>query len=960
MNRFSLAILLLSLTSGLAAQNAVLPGERILKMKPDDLRKETSDRAMKRWKGALTDEAFTGLADKSHRTYGIGTDAEIIAGIPSSISPFARLRDVPRPEIRPWLHWTGHFTQDQLDSYHALVTYCPFCDSRTLSIRFDPKNPEHAQTSCCKKDLYRNNAPGGYDLKPDSFAEFRYLDDSIRKIPCKLYKDAKGRIWQLFVQNLFNNRDWNEYNRTLGRLSSLYNRTGNPLYPYKAAVMLDRIAETYHALPLSLNNLNPAGKDGLGLSRAEWEAVPRPNIWAEMPKLGWWNRNNPTFARGWMVLGREGGAVYEYALLHHHPAFRYYSKKKYGDPDQLDRLVQRKLAGEINLGYTSVCMNGLIQNYQAANSTHMLASAVIGGDKALLEFAAANHDCVVYNHHYADGINGEGSVHYQGMLRRQFYPFMNEKDGWSSIDPEFLARNPFFKTASRESGRQITSRGLLFEHGDIYQMIHETPKNRVLGNIDTAEKPEKSNLPSSIWASWGIGVLRVGAPGRRLETVLNFSRPSGHGGLMMGVSSWFDGVPVIRPHGYACPWGNISPRTVKEINELHFPRKAVYVPKAKPSVHESWNRLLAQSAIGQNTVTVNEIASVKRGLSEPLFFKGGETYGSPESKFQILEVNTHNEFRKMGVTGVSKYRRALVGVETPSGRAYTLDFVSLNGGGTQTVWYSVWGDRIAESGLGKAEEKATLTDALFNGKLPPRTKFFTPEILHKWVFGIYDHVTKVRTRAEQKQAWSVDYKTDYYAYFRDGNGKEFGRPRPGFGVVDFRISGSAAEPYAVWQAKSPWSPLSGWQKTRSGSSIPSQTITFDEAIEVLALRKESRDGKALDSCFATLFEGRHPGEKTVVSKMETMISGSARAVRLALTDGGTDIVFYQEKNAPQKLAGLETDARFALVRFDAENRLIRLDMAQGTYLRKEGQAIAVNRDKRTIMRLPLHNLVVAG
>ena len=29
---------------------------------------------------------------------------------------------------------------------------------------------------------------------------------------------------------------------------------------------------------------------------------------------------------------------------------------------------------------------------------------------------------------------------------------------------------------------------------------------------------------------------------------------------------------------------------------------------------------------------------------------------------------------------------------------------------------------------------------------------------------------------------------------------------------------------------------------------------------------------------------------------------------------------------------------------------------QGTYLRKEGQAIAVNRDKKTIMRLPLHNL----
>lgn len=939
MNRFFPVFFLILSASGLTAQNAVFPGERILKMNPETLFQKTSDDAMKRWKKPLTDAEFAKLADCSEPRYGIGTDAEIIAGVPSVISPYARLKDIPYPEIRPWLHWTGHFTQDQLDSYYGLISYCPFCNSRALTIKFDPKNREHAQTTCCKKDLYRNNAPADYDLKPDSSAEFRYLDDSIRQIPCKRYRDAKGREWQLFIPNLFNLRDWQEYNRALGRLSVLYRRTGNPLYPYKAAVMLDRIAETYHALPLSLNNLSPEGKDGLGLSRAEWEAVPRPNIRAAMPEIGWWNRNNPTFARGWMVLGREGAAVYEYALLRHHPAFRYYSKEKYGSPDKLDQLIRNNLAREINLGYTSVCMNGLMQNYQAANSTHMLACAMIGGDKTLLEFASANHDCIIYNHHYADGLNGEGSVHYQGMLRRQFYPYMNEKNGWSEIDPDFLAKNPFFQTASRESGRQITARGLLFEHGDIYHMIHETPKDRVLGNIDTAEKPENSRLPSSVWASWGIGVLRVGTPGQRLETILNFSRPSGHGGLMMGIASWFDGIPVLRPHGYACPWGNISEKTVKEINKLNFPHKAIYAPMSKPSVHESWNRLLAQSAIGQNTVTVNETASVRRGLSEPLFFKGGETYGSPESKFQILEVNAPHEFRKMGVTDVSKYRRALIGVETPSGRAYTLDFVSLKGGRTQTVWYSVWGGRITENGLGKAEEKANLTEALFNGKLPPRTKFFTPAILYKWVFGIYDHVTKVQTRPEQKHAWSVDYKTDYYAYFRDENGKEFGRPRPGFGMVEFRIAGAPAEPYAVWQAKSPWSPLSARQKTRTGELIRNQTITFDEAIDVLALRKEARDGKSPDSCFVTLLEGRHPGEKPVVSEMKTVISGSARAVRLSLAEGGSDIVFYQEENAPRNIAGIETDARFALVRFDSKGNPVRLDMAQGTYLRANGKEL---------------------
>lgn len=939
MNLFASIVLPGFLAFAVMGQNAELPGERILRMKPEELRKQASDEAMKKWKKPLTDAEFQKLENQSERRYGIETDAEIVSNVPASIAPYARLRDTPRPEIRPWAHWTGHFTQDQLDSYHALISYCPFCDSRALTIRFDPKNPEHAQTTCCKKDLYRKNAPAGYDLAPDSFAVIRYLDDSLRKIPCKLYKDAKGRVWQLFVANLFNKRDWSEYIRTLARLSVLYLRTGNPLYPYKAAVILDRMAESYYALPLSLNNLDPAGKDGLGLSRSEWEALPRPNIWAKMPAIGWWNRNNPTFARGWMVLGREGAAIYEYALLHHHPAFRYYSKKKYGDPAKIDELVRTKLAREINLGYTSVCMNGLIQNYQAANSAHMLASAMIGGDKTLLDFAAANHDCIVYNHHYADGINGEGSVGYQGMLRRQFYPYMLEKTGWRTIDPAFLAKNPFFKTAACESGKQITARGLLFEHGDLYEMIHETPNNRVLGNLDTAEKPEKSNLPSQIWPLWGVGVIRVGAPGERLETILNFSRPSGHGGLMMGLAGWFDGIPALRMHGYAPPWGNTSLKTVKDINDLNFPRKAIYVPKAKPSVHESWNRLLAQSAIGQNTVTVDEVASVKRGLSEPLFFKGGEPADSPASKFQILEVNTLGEFRKMGVNSVEKYRRALIGVETPSGRAYALDIVPLKGGKTQTIWYSVWGDRIGQNGLGEAIGKNNLTEAIFRGKPPVRNRFFSPAILYKWVYGIYDHVTDVETRTEQSLPWAVDYRTDYYAYFRDKSGQEYGRPRPGFGIVNFRIASAPVEPYAVWQAKAPWSPLSANLLTRSGAKIENQTITFDKAFDVLALRRTSKNNQILDSCFVTLLEGRHPGKAPVVSSMKTLAAGSARAVELKLSEGGKDLVFYQETNELRKLAGIETDARFALVRFNKAGRVVRLDMAQGTILRAGGKEL---------------------
>ena len=136
------------------------------------------------------------------------------------------------------------------------------------------------------------------------------------------------------------------------------------------------------------------------------------------------------------------------------------------------------------------------------------------------------------------------------------------------------------------------------------------------------------------------------------------------------------------------------------------------------------------------------------------------------------------------------------------------------------------------AGTRKGREKPNLTDAIFNGKAPARTRFFSPAILYKWVYGIYDHVTKVETRPEQTLPWAVDYKTDYYAYFRNTSGKEYGRPRTGFGIVNFRIAGAPADPCAVWQAKAPWSPLSADLRTRSGAKIENQTLTFDEGMDV--------------------------------------------------------------------------------------------------------------------------------
>ena len=48
--------------------------------------------------------------------------------------------------------------------------------------------------------------------------------------------------------------------------------------------------------------------------------------------------------------------------------------------------------------------------------------------------------------------------------------------------------------AAHESEKQITARGLLFEHGDLYEMTHEIPNDRYLGNLDTAEKNRRNRI----------------------------------------------------------------------------------------------------------------------------------------------------------------------------------------------------------------------------------------------------------------------------------------------------------------------------------------------------------------------------------------------------------------------------------------------------------------------------------
>ena len=197
------------------------------------------------------------LNPQTFATYAATTpsDAELTGDFPFHISPFARVRSgsVDR--------WKARFA---FAAAPGDAAYCPLCGSSSFGVTWDPKNPFHAVTSCCRRDLYGRDqaAPPGYDLKPNTTVPFTHLDGKTYQIPCALFKDTMGVVWELFIPTLFDHKHWLDAGHQAQRFMNYYSQTADPLYAYKLAVLLDRVADTYYALPPSSYNELATGKDG--------------------------------------------------------------------------------------------------------------------------------------------------------------------------------------------------------------------------------------------------------------------------------------------------------------------------------------------------------------------------------------------------------------------------------------------------------------------------------------------------------------------------------------------------------------------------------------------------------------------------------------------------------------------------------------------------------------------------
>ncbi len=913
---------------------ALIPGRKLPAYTPETLFADWTKHQVERWTdehGALDPavayDAFAATAP---------TDAELVAEFPQHIAPFGRVR-------------SGE--PDRAKADNVLISYCPFCRSLALSLNYDTANPYHATTNCCGTELYGREAdfPADYELRPTETVGFLHLDGTTVGVPCTVYRDGNGVEWELFIKTIFDQRRWLDIgSNRVRQYGREFRETADPVCAHKIAVILDQVADTYHGLPLCYRNELATGKDGKPLTRAEWEAVPRPAIF-EVSYLGPWNRRTPISNQGWLNMSDEHIWVEPYARVRHHPAFRYYSERTYGDADALDRKIRQKLLRELSLMFKSVFGQKLLTNYQEANYVDMWLLGVLLQDRELLDFAGPAQEVTLYNHTYQDGLNGEGAPNYMAMPGGYFYPFLRDPKGWLEYYPTFLEDHPFYHAADGEMRKLHTVRGVQLEFGDQHE--HAFPRRFL---TDPARVRANEQLGSRNWAGYGVGLLRVGGPGHRQEVSLSYTRATLHNAQdPLSLGCWVDGVPVMRRGGYAAHWSNAYLQwerpEFQALKEMKYPREIAEGPRG----FDSWTWVYAHSPLCQNGAMVDDVATGRgwgdnRGYGEVITFKGGELAGEPGSGFQVLDVRDHYSWSRVG-KDVRDFRRTLIGVEGPDGRPYVLDLLTLAGGQRHALYSSAWADRGEDDLPEVASTAEDMAEVLFGGELPEDNSHYRN----------FRQIRKVERLAEPDRTWDLTWHTDAAAYAARELDGSFRRPIPhGVGKVRLRmlgvIQGSAKT--ELVRGSGPWV---GWmrQPLPQGQRVDGNVAFMDARDFLVELREAGPRQPDLKSVFVHVLEGYREGEESAIESITPLDSESLEgeerdvvALELEMTGGHTDTVIYQSAAGAVRLAdGTQTDARYALLRRDAGGEVMIAEACRATMLKSQGFEVSMPGDFRGVI-----------
>lgn len=911
--------------------STLIPGRTILHPNRDRLYRDWTAKVVEKW-ATSQDGEYDPVQDYLRFRNQAPSDDEITTSFPQHISPYARLVE-------------GRATKQERNA--MMLRRCPVT-GEPLQIDWSPANPRRVKLSTgftlySEVDRY----PEGSPFKPDRAIRFPHLDKDV-EVPAVHIRDPEGRVWEVYPTTVVDYHRWLYTERQVFNWYQKYMETGNPLYVHKTAVMLDQVAEVYWGLPPAYLNDVATNREGTPLTRKDWENLESPRYFRQSD-IGIWQRFRPSFGnRGWIsIKGSNWNAEYSwvepFARMRHHPAFKQVSKERYGDENALDQKVSTRLINEVahlfKVGVGHVLFS-LIQNYQNADYTDLYLLGILAEDEVLLNFAGPAQEVELYNHHYHDGMAGEGAPNYMAHMRF-FYRNSENPEGWLSFDPGFLERNPFFETAKTAYPSLRTMRNLPLEFGDQHIQVWPPAVRRTAILQDKEQLKEKAHLESRFWPGYGLGLLRAGDGDNRMESLLTFTRASLHGKSdVLGRDLWVNGIPVIRRGGYASggfarPYPGQDNR-FEMLKKLDYP----YPIRGIRGKDPYWYRNFAASPLMQNSLVIDGMGSnyyrEGEGLSEVVWIWDGFAEEGSRPAFQVLEVENKETFETHGIE-VQDLRRTLLTVESPGGRVCMLDITLVEGGEQKLLFNIIWGEpTLVDRPVNRFQDLATWLKSVNTERFAESSVAPSSWYGGKIPLQYFEEVTDLSVR-ESTNRWQTSFITDYGAWGPRELDGSYQRPiAEDEGVVSTWIRGLFPEGsgYRLLEGKGPW--IARVNQTLEDGKPYDGNVAFDGALSFVILEHQKQNEP---SVFIQLLEGAKGRVNSEIRDYRLLQTSSSQdntvAVEILWVDGSVDWIVYQKIPGPVVVEEkLHTDARYTWIR-SKQGEVVKDRLLGGTYLKVE-------------------------
>ena len=603
---------------------------------------------------------------------------------------------------------------------------CPFCgkpfEGCSMSEEEFVSSPFQAKTRCCGHTVFarEKDMPPDYPAKPNHTQAIPHLDGTLHDyrfyVPPGSEEDRKnwfcseGEVWRArlkpFIYAIF------------AYSSAVFNDKDKRAALHLAAIF-DRLADVFPGYPLHDSTMAHGfalGRDGKSyLTREEYLSAPRPRRFGKpfWYRRAWHFDKIPTIFAGWQdgVIGQAGVLAASFDVIRDRPEVKSWSTAKYGNPDALEKRVMERVFREYSLLCNSV--GNTRKNTVMTWIRGAIKLGVLVQDEGLIQEALRVIEANVVNHYFSDGLSTEGAFNYAAM-KRSLLENLWIVEQFGGID---LSRKyPFLEQIRTLGDYPIrTLYNIESMHGDEHAHFFTTAQRHLAppepDAVDYAAHTASLCFPES-----GLGCVRAGAPGSRLEMIMDFQSVPGHTHRgKLNLQLFYEGVNLLPDLGYGTRLADLSKPPWKDYRYDFDILPSRVAPKRDNYTYQPQTHCTA----------LIDGVNHKAGPGTFHRFLGGQRLSDPGYAVQFLEAGARavfdNDIVSVYNTGsvpswlhfaacgeVSRFRRQILTLTLGNGRAVALDIFRIKGGRTHDLYWHLPADPPRTS-LGEPETLAFRT-----------------------------------------------------------------------------------------------------------------------------------------------------------------------------------------------------------------------------------------------------------